>query len=485
MLRPLRWYDYLTINIYWLSLTTLSQTNGLVLPLLVQQFVGPASQGAYYGTLRLWMLMVALLAQSFLGWLSDRSMLRWGRRRPFIFLGTLGDMVFIAGIGFAAGLAGLTGYGWLFVMVLLLQVTTNMAHGAQQGLIPDLVPDKRRGRFSGIKAALELPLPVILVAFTVGQLIKGGNLWGGLAVTMVVLLIGMGLTMLVPEKPLTERPAPADFGPFLRLAAMTGVFALIILGAGYLVNVVGGLLVGVQSTAALLFVMGVAGLAAMVLAVVAGVWSGVRLGLGAVAAKNKSFTWWVINRLAFLVGAINLSTFAVYFLQARLGFAKEKAAGPASTLMMFVGIFILLSALPSGWLADRVGRKPLVAAAGVLGALGALIALSAPSLPVIYFGGCFIGGGTGLFYAANWALGTEIVPKGEAGRYLGISNLAGAGAGAVGAYIGGPIADYFTVHVPGEPGLGYVLLFGIYGVLFLCSILALVNVQEPRVQREA
>jgi MFS family permease len=89
-----------------------------------------------------------------------------------------------------------------------------------------------------------------------------------------------------------------------------------------------------------------------------------------------------------------------------------------------------------------------------------------------------VGSATGLFYTANWALGTDLVPKKEAGRYLGISNLAGAGAGAVGAYIGGPIADFFTIHVPQMPGLGYVLLFAIYGTLFLFSVIALSRVTE-------
>ena len=138
----------------------------------------------------------------------------------------------------------------------------------------------------------------------------------------------------------------------------------------------------------------------------------------------------------------------------------------------------MLSALPSGWLADRLGRKFLVAVSGGLAALGTVIALLVPNLVIIYIGGCLIGIATGLFYAANWALGTDIVPKEEAGRYLGISNLAGAGAGAVGAYIGGPIADYFTVHVPQIPGLGYILLFAIYGLLFLFSIVALRGVNQ-------
>jgi MFS family permease len=66
----------------------------------------------------------------------------------------------------------------------------------------------------------------------------------------------------------------------------------------------------------------------------------------------------------------------------------------------------------------------------------------------------------------------------EAGRYLGISNLAGAGAGAVGAYIGGPIADYFTRRMPATPEIGYVLLFAIYGMMFLLSVAALARVRE-------
>ena len=77
------------------------------------------------------------------------------------------------------------------------------------------------------------------------------------------------------------------------------------------------------------------------------------------------------------------------------------------------------------------------------------------------------------------ALGTDLVPKAEAGRYLGISNLAGAGSRAIGAYIGSPMADYYTVHVPNAPGLGYVLLFAIYGTLFLLSIVAPTRVREP------
>ena len=152
MNRALRWYDMITINIYFTGLTTLSQTmTPLVVPLLVQQFVGEAQQGTYYGTIRLWSLMVALLVQSLMGLLSDRSTSRWGRRRPFIFIGTIANLVVITLIGVTTSLEGMTGYWTLFFLLLLMMVAANTAHGAVQGLIPDLVPEEQRA-FSGVKA---------------------------------------------------------------------------------------------------------------------------------------------------------------------------------------------------------------------------------------------------------------------------------------------------------------------------------------------
>jgi MFS family permease len=477
-----RWYDYITINIYWLGQSVYAQTlTPLVAPLLVQQFVGEASKGTFLGTLRLWTLMVALLVQALAGMLSDHSTLRWGRRRPFILAGATGNLVLIGAIALIAGLSGMTGYWLLFAISILLQFSSNVAHGAVQGLIPDLVPEAQRGRFSGIKAVLEIPLPLILVAYTIGKLISAGYMWAGILVAMGILLVCLVVTTFVRETPLREAP-PLDWSAFLRLLLMTGAFTAIILAIGEGVKQFGPLLAGSASVTLLIVVMGGVGLLAIGVTVALGVWASVRLSIGGAARRNPSFSWWVTNRLAFLVGTTNLSGFAVYFLQGRLGLLKDQAAGPAAQLMMFVGVMILLTAVPSGWLADRFGAKLLTAISGIVAALGTLIALLSPSVLLIYVGGVLIGAATGLFFTANWSLGTALVPKEEAGRYLGISNLAGAGAGAVGSYIGGPIADFFTVRVPQVPGLGYVVIFAIYGALFLLSAVALIGVRGDRRQ---
>ena len=466
------WYDYITINIYWFGLTAVSQSNGLIQPLLIQRFVSPEQQGTFYGNMRLYSLMVALLVQALAGMLSDRSMAKWGKRRPYILVGTLLNITALIAIGASPT------YWFLFGGAVFSQVASNIAHGANQGLIPDLIPEDRRGRFSGVKALMEL-FPVIIIALTIGPLIAKGHMWTGIAVQVSLLFVAMLITMLVKEEPLTEKPDPLDWKPFGRLVAMTLVFMVAILLSGEIVQWIGNNLDESSPMTNHLITMGLVGLAGMAAAVILGVWGSIQISVGReIIEKNPSFVWWVINRLAFLVGANNLSTFAVYFIQGRLGFSGDEAAGPASQLKLVVGVLILAFAYPSGWLADKIGRKLLLSISGILATVGTIILLLSPTMTVIMIGGCIVGAAIGVFFTTNWALGTDIVPKKDAGKFLGISNLAGAGAGAVGAYIGGPIADYFTTNYPQTPGLGYMLIFAIYGALFLISSIVLIKVQE-------
>ena len=463
MNRPIRWHDYLTININWFALTTRSQTlTPLVIPLLVQQFVGEAQKGSFVGTLRLWTLMAALLFQALIGMISDHTVTRWGRRKPFIFFGVIFEVIVLLSIGFTAGLDGLSGYWMLFVLVMLSMLGSNSAHAATQALIPDLVPDEKKGIFSGVKAALELPVPLIFVSFVVAKQLAAGNLWGGLISLTLVLLVCMIITMFAPHQTATEKLPPLNWAPFLRLVVMTAAFTILVLGIGEVVKWFVGIADG-------FLLVGIVGLAGMVIAVVIGVWVSIRISIGPEIRERRSFVWWVVNRLAFLVAATNLAGFMVFFLQEKFPeLAAEKAAGPAAQIVMFVGIFILVMAIPSGWLADRFGKKTLIALAGLLVALGAALVIIAPDMNLMYVGGSIVGAGVGLFYSANWALGTEIVPKEQAGRFMGIQNLAGAGAGAIGAYIGGTIAD----------NMNYVLLMSMYGMMALLSILALLGIKN-------
>ncbi|MEJ2597555.1 MAG: MFS transporter [Anaerolineales bacterium] len=487
------WAQPLVINSLYLGISLITQSNALLAPLLVQGFVGRQNQGGYLGTLRLWTLMAGLLAQILAGLVSDRLTVSWGRRRPVILAGSLGSMLFFAGLGLSARFSGLTGYRLLFISSLLLYISFNVALGGLQGLIPDLVPPTKHGRYSGVKTLLELPVSLILVALVIAPLIERGSFDYAIAIVLLVVLFTLFVNLTTHEEALSDERPPFNVAPFLRAVLMVVIFSGLILGAGRALSLLEAGLGRNESLAAHLILVGGAGMLLIIAVVILGVWITLRLSLETRIQTKKhnsepdadqrhplgpSFTWWVISRLAFLVGVVNIGTFAVYFVQERLGFQAEQAANPAARLMTLVGIAILLAALPGGWLSDRFGPRRLTAASGLLAALGTGIALSTSQLWLIYVCGVMIGVAAGTFYTANWAVGTRLVPIREAGRYLGIANLAGAGAGAIGAYLGGPLADHFTQSFPQYPGLGYLVLFSLFGLLFLVSALAILRVTE-------
>lgn len=451
----LRWYDYLPININWFAITLRSQVlAGLVVPLLVQDFVGEAQKGTYFGTIRLWGLMVALLAQALFGLLSDRSRLKWGRRRPFIFISTILESFVILGLAWIARLDGLTGYAILFGAYILSMVLANMSHAATQGMIPDVVPPEKRGIASGLKMLLEIPLPLVLVGLVIAPMVSRGNLFSALIVTAAAMLTCMGLTMFVREKRLETVPPPLDWKPFLSLVMMTGVFTAIVLGLGEAVRV---LIAALSESPRVVF--GAIGVTAMLLAVVVGIFAALSVHLDPTVRQSRAFIWFIISRLAALVAINNISSFLLYFFQEKFDMPAKQAVSLAGQLPMVLGGFVILFGLVAGWLSDRFDRRILAALGGLVGAVGVAVMIFGPNIPTMYVAAGLIGLAYSLFNVASWALGTDIIPKERAGEFLGLQNLAGAGAGAIGAYIGGRVADQS----------GYVLMMGMFGVMLLLA----------------
>ncbi|MBT7819106.1 MAG: hypothetical protein HN672_07125, partial [Chloroflexi bacterium] len=329
----LRWQDYLTININWFALTTRSQVlSPLIIPLMVQEFVGDAQKGTYLGIIRLGGLMFAVLTQSLVGMISDRTQTKWGKRRPFIFVGAIFESIIIVLIGFSMCMEGMRGFWTLFALFILSMVGSNISHAATQGFIPDLVPNEKKGIFSGIKATLELPLPLIFISFVLGKQVSEGNLSIALTTIIIILLVGMAVTMFVREKPAELAPPKLDLKPFLRLVAMTAIFTIIIIVSGFGVKYITQIGDNLPVNQNILLV-GFAGLFGMVLAITLGVLFSIQVGLGDEKKSHKSYIWWVINRLAFLVAATNLAGFLIFFLQEKFPeYQGLNAAGPASKI---------------------------------------------------------------------------------------------------------------------------------------------------------
>ncbi len=189
MTKKLHWYDFLSINSYWLGINIASGIlTPVLLPALVIIFMPEAQKNTYLATVRVIGLAMAMLVQPLAGMLSDRSTHKMGRRRPYILVGAVLNIIFLFIVGastlligspadsfFQSNLGVTTSYAVLVLGIVLLQISSNIGHGALQGLIPDIVPENQRGKASGVKAVFEL-LPVFLVIF-IGKFVDDQKFW--------------------------------------------------------------------------------------------------------------------------------------------------------------------------------------------------------------------------------------------------------------------------------------------------------------------
>ncbi len=477
-----RWYQLLGLNGYQLGLSMASNViSPLLLPALVLLYMPPEKKNTYTALVYVAGLAVAMFVQPVMGMLSDRCTSKLGRRRPFILWGALLNILFLLVVGaslffknsplnnfFQSTLGVSTSLVVLLLGIILLQFSSNISQAGQQGLIPDVVSEHQRGRASGIKSVLEM-VPAALVLF-VSPLLDKQQFWVVIGILAAFYLLTMMWTVFsTEEEPLTEKPPKPEGRPVLRMLLLTFIFVGVTQLALWLVKSSATWLP--EETVSLWLrvgVVGLVGLVGMAGSIFIGVYFGARVGIGKEASNQRSFIWWVVTRLMFLAAIGSTRNFAMYFVKDVLQVPNPATVTTYLTAVIFV--FLLITSLVGGYLADKIGRKQLLAAAGLLAFVGSMLLIFSRSIPMVMVAGAFLGLGTGTFMSANWALGTDLVPAKDAGRYLGISNLAGAGAGIVGSSIGGPLADYFNaIH----PGLGYPVIFALYGGLFLLSVLLL------------
>ena len=487
MERKLPWYTHLAINSYSLGLNISSGSTPVLLPFLIVMYMPADYKNTYLATIRVVGLAIAMLVQPLAGYLSDRSQSRFGRRRPYIFVSAVLNVVCLAIMGastlfvnspldstFQAAFGVSAAFAVLFLGNMLQQISSNIGQGPLQGLIPDLVPESQRGFSSGVKSTFEV-LPILLL-IVIGPLVQAGKIWLVVGIIMAGFLLTMAFTIFfVKETPNPVPPTASLREPVLRLVALTVIFVAITQAAVWFVGFSSGQLVQAgASQATQVIVVGLAGLAGMAGSIFLGVYSGARMGIGAEAKKQGPFIWWIVNRLLFLAAVTGVRDFAQNYLRDVI--KVDNPAAASSFLLAAIGVFLVIAALVGGYLSDRLGRRRLIAIAGVIAGLGAIVILFARSMPMVYVAGGIVGLGAGLFMASNWALGTSLVPPAEAGKYLGISNLAGAGAGIVATGIGGPMIDSFNKLTPGT---GYLVVFAIYAALFFLSVIILSRVKPP------
>jgi Na+/melibiose symporter-like transporter len=403
--------DYLKITVLGFALAALwNSLHSIVLPLRLLDIVAESEKNTYLGLFSFTGLLLAMAVQPIAGAISDRSSFRWGRRRPYILLGTIFAVLLLPGIGF------LGSYIAIFIIYCLLQISSNTAQGPYQAFIPDLVPEGKRGIASGVKSLLEITGGIALVrliGYFMGQYATGEEgfwIWLVLGALALVLLGAMVVTLLTVK----EQPATSSTKSTFRQT----------------------------------------------------LYNSFRIDV----KTQSDFVFFLISRLLIFMALATVQTFALFYLKDVVGVAN--AAPATADLLIAAGIGMLVAVYPAGLLSDRLGRRPVAVSSGLLGAFGVLVIFFSPSYGYIIFGGTILGIATGAFLSSNWALATDLVATGEEARYLGLTNLATAGGAALARLIG-PVIDFFNAYSTGlgyQIMLGACFIYFVAGSLLLIKV---------------
>lgn len=421
-------HELFDLNSYWLAINILWGALGIsLLPILIidtvcggdqvcanptpifgSLVVGKGTAEAIITTLG---VLMAILVQPTVAAISDHTSSRIGRRKPFIIVGTILDMVFLVGFYLSGAWIG------LFVFYVALQFSSNFAQGPFQGYMPDMVPARQVGMASGL-----MGLMILLGTGGGAILVAAANAFDSpRAAVFVIMAIELITMLLTVTRVRNGRAGIPRAGRSWRRVALDA-------------------------------------------------W-------GTDILRERSYMWLLGSRLFLLMATSTLVAMALFFMQDTFNLGRQDALGLAAVAGILVIVFGAIATLPSARLSTRFGRKRMIYLAAAIGFVGmAGITLSQSPTQALL---CVIpiGVGGGVFLAVDWALMTDIIPKAESGRYMGISNVVTGASGALAGAIAFVILDYGNRI---SYGLGPRLAFGVACGYYLLGAVLLRPVDERR-----
>ena len=134
------------LSLYWLGLSSIFAGITAILGgrLEFEHLVQPGSEGSALFQMTAFASLIAAIVQPTVGSLSDYTTSRWGRRKPYIVIGSVLDVVFLVGIASSSTVLMIAAF------MTLLQISANVAQGPFQGYVPDLVPERQVGLASAL-----------------------------------------------------------------------------------------------------------------------------------------------------------------------------------------------------------------------------------------------------------------------------------------------------------------------------------------------
>ncbi|HKC20449.1 MAG TPA: MFS transporter [Candidatus Dormibacteraeota bacterium] len=415
----------------------------------------------------------AVVVPIVVGYLSDRTATRFGRRRPWIAIGTL---VNLFGLGLLAGAGSVPA---LIGAYLVIQISNNAAFAAYSAVIPDVVPIRQNGQASGLLNAMQ-QLGTVVGLFALTIILSPNRLGsthaGAVAGLWVIGLATAGSLIVclaaIPERPV-ERVRAAIRHP---VSAPAVVAAAAALAAVIALEVV--LLAPIS-------IWWFAGAAAGVIAAVVAVGAGSRVAqVRATFAplQDRDFFWVLTTRFFNTFGIWTIAPYIAYFFK-DVVHTKDYGFESSLWLLAVIGGGVI-PAVIGGHLSDRLGgrRKIFVyVSSAVQAGVSAVLLFSLISnVPVLYVLGLIFGFGFGAYQAVDWALACDVLPDREnsAAKDMALFHVSFTLPQVFGPALAGQLL--FHLNELYGNNFGYRVVFASAAVWFFLSLVFVRNIRAVR-----
>lgn len=351
--------------------------------------------------------LVAVIANPLAGALSDRTSGRFGRRRPWTLCGALASAAALALLTGQHTVAGVA-VGWC-----LAQAGMNAMQAGITASVPDRVPVAQRG---AVSAWLGVPQCAgVILAVALVRLVPGNDGYLLLAAPTVILTLPFVLGTRDPRDgpPALARP-PLEAGAFLRSFCTA-------------------------------------------------------------LRDNHDFRWAWLTRFLMVFGNSAAVLYLLYFLRDRVHyttlFPGQTAEDGLAILLLVYTAVVVVSAVASGVVSDRAGRRRLpVAVSGVVMAVPAVMLALWPAWPVVLVGAAILGLGFGIYLSVDQALITQVLPAEDGhGRDMGVISVASSAGQALAPALAAPVVTYLG---------GYSALYSCVAVIVLLGSAAVWRVRS-------
>jgi MFS family permease len=433
--------EQLTLSFLWFPLNIVNAALlPIVIPTQILLYVAPGTVGnAQQATFLSWLstlsAVLALFIPPLIGLFSDHTSSTFGRRRPYIAIGTVLLLVSLLVLARAQTVA-------IFVLgFAFFQFCSNGVTAAYQSLLPDLVPKEQHGKSSayvGLMTILGNVFSLILAALLLGQInLNSANnsqaIFHGIglyyALTGLVMVVGVLVTVigvhegpfsLVSNLPVSQTSRNERLMPWLRNWTERN-------------------------------------------------W--VR------PWKNFNFTLVFLTRFSVMMGLALFMTFIEYF------FANVEHSTNFVQATASVAVLALLGAVASafafGVFSDRVKRAPLICGATVCMALAALSFVFFPENIPLWPLGVLFGLGYGAYTSVDWALSMDALPSmNTVGKDLGLWTASSTLPAIFAPLLGGIVISLANTF--GYVTFGYRLIFAFAALFLVLGAVFILYVREKQ-----